>query len=224
MEQQLDVFVSSLNAFWGEIAAFFPKLLAALVLLFVGWIVAKLVRSGVKRLLAIAHFEALAQKSGIEEFLKHGELNMTLSGIISEVSYWLVILIVIVTVSSSLGLQAVADLFNKVALFLPNIIVAILVLLFGTLMARVFNRLIFAWLNNLGVTGALTISTIAEYVVQIFAVFVALEQLNIGTQLMTAAFIILFGSVCLALALAFGLGGREWAADVIAKVSAKNKK
>jgi hypothetical protein len=224
MEQQLDVFVSSLNAFWGEIAAFFPKLLAALVLLFIGWILAKLVRTGVKRLLAIAHFETLAQKSGIEEFLKHGELNMTLSGIISEVSYWLVILIVIVTVSSSLGLQAVADLFNKVALFLPNIIVAILVLLFGTLMARFLNRLIFTWLNNLGVTGALTISTIAEYVVQIFALFVALEQLNIGTQLMTAAFIILFGSVCLALALAFGLGGREWAADVIAKVSAKNKK
>jgi hypothetical protein len=224
MEQQLDVFVSSLNAFWGEIAAFFPKLLAALVLLFVGWLVAKLVRSGVKRLLAVAHFETLAQKSGIEEFLKHGELNITLSGIISEVSYWLVILIVIVTVSSSLGLQAVADLFNKVALFLPNIIVAILVLLFGTLMARFLNRLIFAWLNNLGVTGALTISTIAEYMVQIFALFVALEQLNIGTQLMTAAFIILFGSVCLALALAFGLGGREWAADLIAKLSAKNKK
>lgn len=224
MEQQLDIFVSSLNAFWGEIAAFFPKLLAALVLLFVGWVVAKLVRSGVKRLLAIAHFETLAQKSGIEEFLKHGELNITLSSIISEVSYWLVILIVIVTVSSSLGLQAVADLFNKVALFLPNIIVAILVLLFGTLMARFLNRLIFAWLNNLGVTGALTISTIAEYIVQIFALFVALEQLNIGTQLMTAAFIILFGSVCLALALAFGLGGREWAADLIAKLSSKNKK
>jgi len=224
MEQQLDIFVSSLNAFWGEIAAFFPKLLAALVLLFVGWVVAKLVRSGVKRLLAIAHFETLAQKSGIEEFLKHGELNITLSGIISEVTYWLVILIVIVTVSSSLGLQAVADLFNKVALFLPNIIVAILVLLFGTLMARFLNRLIFAWLNNLGVTGALTISTIAEYMVQIFALFVALEQLNIGTQLMTAAFIILFGSVCLALALAFGLGGREWAADLIAKFSSKNKK
>jgi len=89
------------------------------------------------------------------------------------------------------------------------------VLVFGTLLARFINRLVFAWLNNLGVNGSLTISTIAEYAVQIFAVFVALEQLNIGTQLITAAFIILFGSVCLALALAFGLGGKEWAAGVI---------
>lgn len=224
MEQQIDIFVSSLTAFWGQIAMFVPKLAAALLLLFVGWLVAKLVRSGVKRLLHVAHFDVLAQKSGVEEFLKHGDLRITLSSVIAEVSYWLVILVVIVTTSNSLGLQAVADLFNRVALYLPNIIVAILVLVFGTLMARFINRLIFAWLNNLGVEGALTIGTAAEYAVQIFALFVALEQLNIGTQMLTAAFIILFGAICLALALAFGLGGREWAAGVIEKLAAgKNK-
>jgi hypothetical protein len=137
------------------------------------------------------------------------------------VSYWLVLLIVLVTVSSSLGLTAVADLFNRVALYLPNIIVAVLIIIFGTLLARFLNRLIFAWLRNLGVDGALTISTIAEYGVQVFAVFVALEQLAIGTQLLTTAFAILFGAICLALALAFGLGGRDWAAGVIQKWSQK---
>ncbi|TCV84095.1 mechanosensitive ion channel family protein [Sulfurirhabdus autotrophica] len=224
MQQQLDMFVTSFAAFWQQIAVYTPKLLAALAVLFIGWIVAKLVRTAVRRILQIAHFEKLAQKSGIEEFLQHGEMSITLTGIISEVSYWLVLLIVVVTTSNSLGLQAVASLFNQIALYLPNIIVAILVLVFGTLLARFINRLIFAWLNNLGVNGSLTISTIAEYAVQIFAVFVALEQLNIGTQLITAAFIILFGSICLALALAFGLGGREWAAGVIEKSTSKSSK
>jgi hypothetical protein len=79
--------------------------------------------------------------------------------------------------------------------------------------------MVFAWLRNLGVDGALTISTIAEYGVQVFSVFVALEQLAIGTQLLTTAFAILFGAVCLALALAFGLGGREWAARAIERWS-----
>ncbi|OGA00093.1 MAG: hypothetical protein A2Z44_06995 [Betaproteobacteria bacterium RBG_19FT_COMBO_58_11] len=222
MDQQFDVFVSSFNAVISQITDFLPKLLAALVLLFLGWLLAKAVRSGVRRLLAIAHFDRLAEKAGIEEFLKHGEMHVTLSGIISEVSYWLVLLIVLVTVSSGLGLTAVANLFNRVALYLPNIIVAVFIIIFGTLLARFINRLVFAWLRNLGVEGALTISTVAEYSVQIFAVFVALEQLAIGTQLLTTAFAILFGSICLALALAFGLGGRDWAAGVIRKWASKD--
>lgn len=222
MDQQFDVFVSSFNAVISQITDFLPKLLAALVLLFLGWLLAKAVRSGVRRLLAIAHFDRLAEKAGIEEFLKHGEMHVTLCGIISEVSYWLVLLIVLVTVSSGLGLTAVANLFNRVALYLPNIIVAVFIIIFGTLLARFINRLVFAWLRNLGVEGALTISTVAEYSVQIFAVFVALEQLAIGTQLLTTAFAILFGSICLALALAFGLGGRDWAAGVIRKWASKD--
>ncbi len=225
MEQQFNIFISSFNAIISQLADFLPKILAALVLLFFGWIIAKLVRGGVRRLLALAHFDQLAEKTGVEEFLKHGDMHVTLSGIISEVSYWLVLLIVLVTVSSSLGLTAVADLFNRVALYLPNIVVAVLIIIFGTLLARFINRMVFAWLRNLGVEGALTISTIAEYGVQVFAVFVALEQLAIGTQLLTTAFAILFGAICLALALAFGLGGREWAAQAIERwTNQKNNK
>jgi hypothetical protein len=215
MQQQFDLFIASFNAIIGQLAAFLPKLILALVLLLFGWIIAKLVRGAVRRILALAHFDQLAEKTGVEEFLKHGDMHITLTGIISEVSYWLVLLIVLVTVSNSLGLTAVADLFNRVVLYLPNIIVAVLIIIFGTLLARFINRMVFAWLRNLGVDGALTISTIAEYGVQVFAVFVALEQLAIGTQLLTTAFAILFGAICLALALAFGLGGKEWATRAI---------
>lgn len=222
MQEQFSIFISSFNSIVGQMTDFIPKLLAALALLFLGWIIAKLVRGGVRRLLALAHFDQLAEKTGVEEFLKHGDMQITFSGIISEVSYWLVLLIVLVTVSSSLGLTAVADLINRVVLYLPHIVVAVLIIIFGTLLARFINRIVFAWLRNLGVDGALTISTVAEYGVQIFAIFVALEQLAIGTQLLTTAFAILFGAVCLALALAFGLGGREWASRAIDRW-AKNK-
>jgi len=87
--------------------------------------------------------------------------------------------------------------------------------------ARFINRMVFAYLNNIGVQGALTISTLSEYAVIIFVVFVALEQLQIGTSLLTAAFQIGFGAIGLAFALAFGLGGREWAAGVIRKLTEK---
>jgi len=222
MQQQLDVFVASLTSFWTQLASFVPQLLAALVLLFVGWILANLARTGVIKLLDLLRFDSLAEKTGIEAFLKQGHVDISLGRLIANLVYWVIIFIVIVTVANSLGLHMVAELFNKIVLYIPNVIVAILVLVFGILMARIINRLVFAYLNNIGVQGALTISTLSEYAVIIFVVFVALEQLEIGTTLLTAAFQIGFGAIGLALALAFGLGGREWAAGVIKRVAERD--
>mgnify|MGYP000088303251 CR=1 FL=1 len=219
MQQQLDVFLASLTSFWTQLASFVPQLLAALVLLFVGWILANLARTGVVKLLDILRFDSLADKTGIEAFLKQGYLDISLSRIIANLVYWVIIFIVIVTVANSLGLHMVAELFNKIVLYIPNLIVAILVLVFGVLIARFINRLVFAYLNNIGVQGSLTISTLSEYAVIIFVIFVALEQLEIGTTLLTAAFQIGFGAIGLAFALAFGLGGREWAAGVIKRIA-----
>ena len=219
MQQQLDIFVASLTTFWTQLAGFVPQLLAALVLLFIGWILANLARTGVVRLLDILRFDSLAQKTGIEVFLKQGHLDISLGRLIANLAYWVIIFIVIVTVANSLGLHMVAELFNKIVLYIPNLIVAILVLVFGVLVARFINRMVFAYLNNIGVQGALTISTLSEYGVIIFVVFVALEQLEIGTTLLTSAFQIGFGAIGLAFALAFGLGGREWAAGVIKRMT-----
>ncbi len=222
MQQQLDVFVASLTSFWTQLAGFVPQLLAAMLLLFVGWILANLARTGVVKLLDLLRFNSLAEKTGIEAFLKQGHLDISLGRIIANLVYWVIIFIVIVTVANSLGLHMVAELFNKIVLYIPNLIVAILVLVFGVLVARFINRLVFAYLNNMGVQGSLTISTLAEYAVIIFVVFVALEQLDIGTTLLTAAFQIGFGAIGLALALAFGLGGREWAAGVIKRMTERD--
>lgn len=217
--RELDIFVASLTEFWTDFVVFMPKLLAALVILFLGWVLAKLLRAGMLRLLRILQFHRLAEKSGLEAFLEQGNVNITLSRLISDIVYWLVLLIVIVSVSHSLGLEVVARLFTRVINYVPNILAAILVLVFGALIARFVNRLLFAYLNRLGVGNALTLSTIAEYAVQVFVIFVALEQLQIGTALLISAFQIGFGAVALGFAIAFGLGGKERAGEIIARMS-----
>ena len=224
MQAQIDIFLSSLNEFWMQAAAFLPKLLAVVVILFVGWVIAMAARIGIRRLLQLTRFDNLANKSGLEAFLKHGGIDLTLAGIISEVVYWMVILLFIITCANTLGMREVANMLNAVANYLPRIIGAIFVLIFGTLLARFINRLVFAWLYGIKFEGALAISTSAEYAIQMFALFVALEQLNIGTQLLTALFVIVFGAVFLALAIAFGLGGRDWAARLIDDMQANIKK
>ncbi len=221
MQQQIDVFVASLTSFWTQLAGFIPQLLAALLLLFLGWILANIARSAMNKILDTLKFDELGKKTGIEAFMRQGNINLTLSRLVSNLVYWIILLVVIVTVANSLGLTTVAELFNKVVFYLPNIIVAILVLVFGIMVARFINRLAFAYLSNMGVDGALTISTLAEYAVIVFVVFVALEQLQIGTHLLISAFQIGFGAIGLALALAFGLGGKDWAAGVIKKLTEK---
>ncbi|MFN3593394.1 MAG: mechanosensitive ion channel family protein [Thiobacillaceae bacterium] len=223
MEQQLDVFVASFTAFWSELARFVPQLLVALVLLFIGWLLAKLARTGIMRLLSLLRFDRVTERSGLEAFLKQADLDVSVSSILGNLIYWLIILVMIVTVANSLGLHMVADLFNKVVLYIPNVIVAILVLVFGTILARFINRIVFAWLNNIGFTGALTVSTFSEYAMMVFVFFVALEQLQIASELITAAFTIAFGAVGLAFAIAFGLGAKDWAARVIDQAVNKKK-
>jgi small-conductance mechanosensitive channel len=216
--EQIDIFVASLTSFWTQLASFIPQLIAAVILLVLGWMLAKVARTGVMRLLKLMHFDRATEKSGLESFMKHAELDVSLASVIGNLVYWLIILVMIVTVANSLGLQMVADLFNKVVLYIPNVIVAILVLVFGTILARFINRLVFAWLSNMEFEGALTVSTFSEYAMMVFVFFIAMEQLQIANELLTAAFIIAFGAVGLAFAIAFGLGGKEWAAKALAKI------
>lgn len=215
---QFDIFVSSLTSFWTELASFVPQLIAALFLLFLGWMLAKLARSGVMRVLTLLKFDKATEKSGLEAFMKHADLDLSVGKLLGNLIYWLIILVMIVTVANSLGLSMVAELFNKVVLYIPNVIVAILVLVFGTILARFINRLVFAWLSNMEFEGALTVSTFSEYAMLVFVFFMAMEQLQIANELLTAAFIISFGAIGLAFAIAFGLGARDWAARVVEKV------
>lgn len=216
--QELNLFINSIGAFWSELAGFLPQVLISIALLFVGWILAKLARAGIIRLLQALKFDRATEKSGLESFMQQADLDVSVTRVIGSLVYWLIILVMIVTVANSLGLSMVAELFNRVVLYIPNVIVAILVLVFGTILARFINRLVFAWLNNIGFSGALTISTFSEYAIIVFVFFAAVEQLQIANELITAAFIIAFGAVGLAFAIAFGLGAKDAAQRSIEKI------
>jgi len=138
--------------------------------------------------------------------------------LIANLIYWFIMFTVMLAVLNSLGLHAAAELFNQIILYLPNVLVAILVLVFGTLFAKIVRSLSFTYLTNIGLDGAEFISTIAQWAILLFVTSAALEQLSIGGQILISAFQIGFGALCLALALAFGLGGKETAQRVLDKI------
>jgi hypothetical protein len=214
MQTQIDLFLSALNEYWHQVLSIFPKLLAVITMLLIGWVIAILARFAVKRFLKFINFDRYTGKSGLY-YLKNDQFDVSLSGMISQIIFWLVVLLFVITGANFLGMTELASMLHQLASYLPKIIIAIIILIFGTLLSRFMNRLVFGWLNSIKFEGALVVSTSTEYLVQFFAIFVALEQLDIGTQLITALFVIMLGAVFLALAIAFGLGGKEWAAEIL---------
>lgn len=218
MPEQLRAFLDSLETFWLNLSVFLPHIVGSFLLLTLGWLVAKLLRKLAVKFLKFVRLDVAAEKSGIDDFLVKGGVPYTTTTIVANLIYWFILFTVMLALLNSLGLQSAADLFNRIILYIPNVIVAVLVLMFGALFARFVKGVAFTYLSNIGITGAEVMSTIAQWAILVFVFSVALEQLAIGGQILVSAFQIAFGALCLALALAFGLGGREWAAHILEKL------
>jgi Mechanosensitive ion channel, conserved TM helix len=214
---QIDVVVDSVRSFLAQLGSALPRLLGALLVLAIGWLIARWIRTAVTKLLHALRFDALAARGGIDDMLKQGGLQTSMTGVLAGLVYWTIILVTLLAAVNSLGLTVASDMLSRVVLYLPNVVVAVLILILGALFGRLIQGTVRTYLSNAQVNGAALIGNLAYYAILVFAGAVGLEQLGIGQALVVSTFQIAFGAVCLALALAFGLGGRDWAARVIAR-------
>lgn len=207
--------LASLERQWSAFTAALPEVLLAIVLLFAGWLLAKLVRRLAIRLLRAIRFDVLSERAGIEDFLVQGGVRFTTVTLLGSALYWMILLGIFVALLDSLGVRAAGDLFARMVNYLPNVLLAVGILVFGSLLARILGGVVYTYLNNIGSSAAEPIGAVARLAVLAFVLFMAAEQLAIQSQVLVSAFQIAFAALCFALALAFGLGGREWAASVM---------
>lgn len=213
--------LQSLRNSWNEVVAVLPDLLLAVLLLVVGWLFAKLLRRLAIRALRAARVDELAERSGLDDFLVQGGVEHTTITLIAGAIYWLILAAVFIALLDAVGLRTAEVLLGRLARFVPNLVVATGILVFGTLLARVIGGLVFSYLSNIGSHAAPAIGALARYAVLVFVLFMAAEQLAIQTEVLVSAFQIAFAALCLAAALAFGLGGRDWAEKVISRYTRK---
>lgn len=223
MKEQVQIFLESSQQFLNEIAIALPKIIGALLILLLGWIIAKLLKKAIVKLLLLVRLNTLSEKVGIEKFLKQGGLKKTAVDLIGSLFYWIIMLTVILAVFNSLQLNSAQDLFNSIILFIPNIIVALVILLFGLYAAKFIATVLSSSLKNMNDKTAEIIEKIAYFSIVIFTVFLVLGQLKIAQDIITNAFILVFGAICLAFGLAFGLGGKESAAEVLKNIKTKKE-
>ncbi len=203
------------RAFLAQAGALLPKLVLAMVILLVGWLLAKLLRVAVAKGLRAVNFHILTERAGIDGFLRQGGIGTDTGGVVVLLLYWLVILAALMIAFNSLGLTHVTEVVGRVALFIPDVILAVLILAFGGYFARFMERTITAYGKNVGVADAELLGQLARYAILVFVVLIALEQVQVATELVHQSFLILLAGVVLAAALAFGLGGQQWAARML---------
>ena len=204
-----------------RILAYLPVLLGALVILIVGWIVAKAIRRLVDWLLKLIRFDMLADKAGISAILRKGNLEITAREVVSSIVYWLVIIMVLVMTVDALGLPKSSDVLESLFAYVPKVIAALLVLVVAMFLASFVSGIVRTAAGNANLPKPEILAGISRWAIIIFAVTISLEQLGIAPLLVTATFNIILGSICLALALAFGLGGKDAAAKYLEELKQK---
>jgi hypothetical protein len=207
--------MSSLTTAMGMLFSAVPKILGFVVILLVGWLIAALVEKGVAALLRTIRFNDLAERSGLAEFVRKMGADTDSSGMIGAVAKWFIRLIALVVAFDALGLPAVSDVLRQLLLWLPNVVVALVVLVVGGLAARALRNLVRGAAAEGGLGNPRFLAQVAHTLVWAFAIVVAVNQIGIATDLVNTLFMAVVGAVALALALAFGLGGRDTASRIV---------
>ncbi|MEY4651759.1 MAG: hypothetical protein RI884_340 [Pseudomonadota bacterium] len=210
-----DALMSSLTTAMGMLFSAVPKILGFVVILLVGWLVASLVEKGVAALLRTIRFNDLSERSGLADFVRKMGADTDSAGMIGSIAKWFIRLIALVVAFDALGLPAVSDVLRQLLLWLPNAIVALVVLVVGGLAARALGNLVRGAAAEGGLGNPQFLAKVATTLVWAFAIVVAVNQIGIATELVNTLFMAVVGAVALALALAFGLGGRETASRIV---------
>ncbi|HEY9531647.1 MAG TPA: hypothetical protein VIQ55_09660 [Burkholderiales bacterium] len=212
---QIDMLLEPLRVSLRQLGDLLPRLLVALVVLIAGWLIAKAVRFAIVKGLRAVNFHVVTERAGLDAFLHNGGIESDTTDLLGMLVYWLVILGALVVGFNTIGLAYVTDLLGRIILFVPKVMVALLILAFGAYFARFIGNAITAYCRNVHLQDAELLGRLAQYAIVTFVVLIALDQVNIGGDIVRQSFLIVLAGLVFALALAFGLGGKEWAAELL---------
>lgn len=200
-----------------------PRIIGFIIVVAVGWIVANLIAKGVAALLRAVHFDRVASKTGLNDFLHKAHSHQDASGIIATVAKWFVRLVVLVVAFDSLGLTAVSGVLQQLLLWLPNLIVAMVILALGGLAAKALGDLARGTAAKAGLGNPDLMANIARGVVLAFTAIVALNELHVAQVVVNTLLIGTVAAIALAAGLSFGLAGKDMAGEALEGIRNKAK-
>ncbi len=220
-----DTVLLALSNSLSQFLNFLPKLVGAIVIFVIGLLIASLIKTLVMRVLTMAQLEPFAEKVGLNKILRGIGTSITAQEVLGEIIRWAIIFIFLVPASEVLGLPQLSSLINGLVDYIPNVIVAVVVLMVGAILADILGELVSGTSHAIGASTANLLGAIAKYAVVVFSIMIALSELGIASTIINTLITGFVAMIALAGGLAFGLGGKDTAADILdaIKRNLKNK-
>lgn len=211
--------LESFQTVWEGLLRLLPSIIAAVIVLLVGWLLASALGKAVRRLIELTKIDDVIEGAGLDRSLSDAGVDFNLANLIGWLAKWFVIVVVLIAVADILNLTQITDFLQRVALFIPNIIIAVVILLVGFVLGNFVYKVVEKAVNasKLAATAGV-LATMAKWSIIVFSFLAALSHLNIAKELIQTLFTGMVGMLALAGGLAFGLGGKDEAKEILGKV------
>jgi hypothetical protein len=214
----LEILLDSLKSIWQSFIGFLPTLLAALIVFIIGWLIAIFLGKVANRMIKAIKLDLLLAKLGFKKVLAKAKLKLNSGKFFDELVKWFFIIVFLMTAVDILGLTEVTLFLKTILFYIPNVIIAAIVLLAAVIVANFMQRVVKASADAAGLSSSGAVGSIAKWAIMIFGFVIALTQLGIATTLIQTIVIGLIAMLALAGGLAFGLGGKDWAARILDRI------
>lgn len=218
IESWLNVLRASLQNLWLTVANFLPSLIGALVVFVIGLIVAAVLDKVVERLVFYVKLDALLRRLGVENVLQRANMKLDSGKFLGKLVYWFFVVAFLLAASDILGFFTLSNFLRDVLNYVPNILVAVLILLAALVLANFLRGLVKATVMSANLHNAKGLGAVAWWGVVIFGLLTALVQLGVAVSIINTLITGLIAMLALAGGLAFGLGGKEYAAEALKAV------
>lgn len=213
-----EVTVSSLQSLWSGMIAFLPSLLGALIILIIGWIVAIALGRLAGQILKAFRIDQALDRIGLNKSIKKTGAKISASNIVGQVVTWFLVIVFVMAAADILNLQGVNDFLKRVLYYVPNIIVAIVILLAAVLVSNFLAKLVKSSVKIAGFVSSDVLSEITKWAILIFGLLAALDQLGVAQSIINTLITGFVYMIVIAGGLAFGLGGKDQAAGFLKKL------
>lgn len=213
--------MQALQGAWEEILSFLPNLLAAIIIFILGWFIAIWIGKLIAQILNKLKFDSIFEKTGWKEALSNADVKVEPSGFIGAVCKWILVIVFLMIVTNIMGWVAFAELLASIIAWMPNLLVAIVILVVAIIIADIVEKIAKVSIKKMGISSVNFLGSVVKGSIYVFAGLAVLLQLGVIPEIIKVLVMGFVGTIALALGLSFGLGGKEAAARFIEEMRRK---
>ncbi|MFZ3057456.1 MAG: hypothetical protein WA092_00135 [Minisyncoccales bacterium] len=210
--------MQALQGAWEEMLLFLPNLIAAIIIFILGWFIAIWIGKLIAQILNKLKFDSVFEKTGWREALSNADVKVNPSSFIGAICKWILVVVFLMIVTDIMGWVAFAGLLAKIIAWMPNLLVAIIILVVAIIIADIVEKLVKVSTKKMGISSVNFLGSIVKGALYVFAGLAVLLQLGVTPEIVKVLVMGFVGTLTLALGLSFGLGGKDAAARIIEEV------